>query len=90
MVVDRSYVLDGALDEKRAIHLLQSHGLSELESRILVLIARGMRSDAIEKSLSVAHGTVNSSRLRGYRLLGIHSRVELAKLLCLGSESAGS
>lgn len=90
MVVDRSYVLDGTLDERRAIHLLQSHGLSELESRILVLIARGMQSDAIEKSLSVAHGTVNSSRLRGYRLLGIHSRVELAKLLCLGSESTGS
>ena len=90
MVVDGSYVLDGALDEKRAIHLLQSHGLSELESRILVLIAQGMQSDAIEKSLSVAHGTVNSSRLRGYRILGIHSRVELTKLLCLGNESTES
>lgn len=90
MVVDRSYVLGGALDEKRAIYLLQSHGLSELESRILVLIARGMQSDTIEKSLSVAHGTVNSSRLRGYRILGIHSRVELTKLLYLGSKSAKS
>lgn len=86
-IVDNSYQVAGPLDSKRAVHSLQGRGLSELESRILVLIAQGESSSAIEKSLSVAHGTVNSSRARGYRILGIHSQGELIKLLSADSPS---
>lgn len=86
-IVDSSYQVGELLDSKRAVHSLQGRGLSELESRILVLIAQGESSSAVEKSLSVAHGTVSSSRARGYRILGIHSRAELIKLLSAESPS---
>lgn len=86
IIVDNSYQVKGHLDSKRAIHMLQGHGLSELESEVLISIARGDSSAVIARRLSIAQGTINSSRARGYRALGIHSRMELAKLLSLQAD----
>lgn len=69
------------VDGESALHILQGQGLSELEAQVLLAIARGEKTPEICARLSVATGTVNSYRLRGYRKLGIHSRHELAELL---------
>lgn len=61
--------------------------LPELEARALVLIAQGKDSATIARELNVARGTVSSYRMRGYRALGIRSRVELAALLASGISS---
>lgn len=75
-------------DSARALHVLQGRGLSELEASVLLAIAHGEKPTEIAERLSIARGTINSYRLRGYRQLGIHSRRELVELLgkdgCVG------
>ena len=83
LLLDEDLSLAGETSEKRSLHLLQSYGLSELESAVLLSIARGEKNVEIAEHLSIAAGTVNSYRLRGYRRLGIHSRRELVTLLRL-------
>lgn len=74
-------------DGERCVYLLRARGLPELEARALVLIAQGKDSATIARELNVARGTVSSYRMRGYRALGIRSRVELAALLASGISS---
>lgn len=60
---------------------LLARGLSKTQAEVLALVATGLSSAEIAKSLSIALGTVSSARANGYRLLGIHSREELMSLL---------
>lgn len=60
---------------------LLAHGLSETQADVLALVAAGRSSAEIAEKLSIAPGTVSSARANGYRMLGVHSREELAALL---------
>lgn len=60
---------------------LLAHGLSETQADVLTLVAAGRSSAEIAEALSIALGTVSSARANGYRMLGVHSREELAALL---------
>ncbi len=60
---------------------LLAHGLSETQADVLALVVAGCSSAEIAEKLSIAPGTVSSARANGYRMLGVHSREELAALL---------
>ncbi|NJE80735.1 PASTA domain-containing protein [Olsenella sp. SW781] len=60
---------------------LLARGLSQTQSDVLSLVAEGLSTDEVAERLSVAPGTVSSARATGYRMLGVHSREELAALL---------
>ena len=75
---DLSYA--GAHDE-RAIFYLRGRGLSELQSRVLLLTAKGASATAIATTLTISKGTVSSYRQRAYSRLGIHTRQELREIL---------
>ena len=60
---------------------LLARGLSQTQSDVLSLVAEGLSTDEVAERLSVAPGTVSSARAAGYRMLGVHSREELAALL---------
>lgn len=60
---------------------LLARGLSQTQSDVLSLVARGLSTDEVAESLGIAPGTVSSARATGYRMLGVHSREELAALL---------
>ena len=60
---------------------LLARGLSQTQSDVLSLVARGLSTDEVAESLGIAPGTVSSARAMGYRMLGVHSREELAALL---------
>ena len=60
---------------------LLAHGLSETQADVLALVVAGCSSAEIADALSIALGTVSSARANGYRMLGVHSRAELAALL---------
>ena len=60
---------------------LLARGLSQTQSDVLSLVARGLSTDEVAERLGVAPGTVSSARAAGYRMLGVHSREELAALL---------
>lgn len=66
---------------ERAVHYLIGRGLGELEARVLVLTALGHTRGAICSELSVAPGTVNAYRSRGYRALGVSGAEGLRELL---------
>lgn len=67
--------------DARVIQYLQARGLSRLEARILLGIARGDRAAVIARDNCCALGTVNSARHKAYGMLGVHSKDELAELL---------
>ena len=69
------------LDEERCVLYLRGRGASDLQARALARIAQGRTTEEICRELNVARGTVNAYRARGYTLLGIHTRRELAELL---------
>lgn len=73
-------------DRERGLHALQGRGLSELESAVLLEIAQGEKPARIAENLCIAKGTVNSYRFRGYKRLGIHTRLELIQLLDAGEK----
>lgn len=58
----------------------RERGLSQTQSDVLSLVARGLSTDEVAESLGIAPGTVSSARATGYRMLGVHSREELADL----------
>ena len=60
---------------------LISRGLSENESRILLLAAQGYTRAEIQKKLIISEGTVNSYKASAYRKLGIHRIADLKELL---------
>lgn len=81
LLLDEGHPACLGVDSARALHMLQGLGLSELEASVLLAIAYGEKPTEIAERLSIARGTINSYRLRGYRQLGIHSRRELVELL---------
>lgn len=60
---------------------LRARGLSETQAEVLARAAAGRSTAEIAEELHVAPGTVSSARANGYRLLGVHTREELAVLL---------
>lgn len=60
---------------------LRSHGLSETQASVLSLACSGRSTAQIADELHLAEGTVRAARATGYRMLGVHSREELADLL---------
>lgn len=60
---------------------LHSHGLSETQASVLSLACSGRSTAQIADELHLAEGTVRAARATGYRMLGVHSREELADLL---------
>lgn len=67
--------------EPDAPDVLRELGLGETEARVLALVAAGRSTAQVAEELSVAPGTVSAARAHGYRLLGVHSREELATAL---------
>lgn len=65
----------------RVSDLSRTCGLSPREEEVLQLLARKETSAHIEENLFVARGTVKAHTSRIYRKLGVHSRVELYRLL---------
>lgn len=61
--------------------VLRELGLGETEACVLSLVAAGRSTAQVAEELSVAPGTVSAARAHGYRLLGVHSREELAAAL---------
>ena len=68
--------------------LSKSHGLSQRESEVLLLLAQNKPSVEIERDLMIANGTVKAHASRIYRKLGIHSRKELHTVIdkAMGNE----
>lgn len=66
---------------------LERKGVSGTAADVLLRIARGQDRTRIERELLAARGTVNAARARGYRSLGVHSRLELAQELLRGAEN---
>lgn len=60
---------------------LRAHGLSETQASVLSLACSGRSTARIADELHLAEGTVRAARATGYRMLGVHSREELAALL---------
>lgn len=68
-------------DEKDWRPALRAHGLSETQASVLSLACSGRSTARIADELHLAEGTVRAARATGYRMLGVHSREELAALL---------
>ena len=60
---------------------LRARGLSETQASVLSLACSGRSTAQIAGELHLAEGTVRAARAAGYRMLGVHSREELAALL---------
>lgn len=60
---------------------LRARGLSETQASVLSLACSGRSTAQISEELHLAEGTVRAARATGYRMLGVHSREELAALL---------
>ena len=60
---------------------LLARGLSETQASVLSLACSGRSTAQIAGELHLAEGTVRAARATGYRMLGVHSREELAALL---------
>ena len=60
---------------------LRARGLSETQASVLSLACSGRSTAQIAEELHLAEGTVRAARATGYRMLGVHSREELAALL---------
>ena len=68
----------GEKDWRPALH---ARGLSETQASVLSLACSGRSTAQIAGELHLAEGTVRAARATGYRMLGVHSREELAALL---------
>ena len=69
-----------SLDE-RCREVAVAHGLTERETEIFALLARGRDVGYIEKELFISRNTVNTHRKNLYRKLGIHTQQELLSLI---------
>lgn len=67
--------------DEMARRVLFAHGLSQTQAEVLARVASGHSTAQIAKELHLAEGSVSAARAAGYRLLGIHSREELERLL---------
>lgn len=82
-----NYLRASAEFEKVSDCHLSSLGMNATERAALVRIAQGSSAADICQELSIARGTLNSIRARGYAKLGVKSAVQLAKLLLIASSS---
>ncbi|MCI8424845.1 MAG: helix-turn-helix transcriptional regulator [Adlercreutzia sp.] len=69
-----------SLDE-RCREVAARYGLTERETEIFTLLARGRDVGYIEKELFISRNTVNTHRKNLYRKLGIHTQQELLSLI---------
>lgn len=65
----------------RCLVAQKKYGISERELDVLVLLARGYSSSAIQEELCIASGTVNSHTRNIYAKLGVHSKAEVISLI---------
>lgn len=70
-----------ALITQRADTFAKTHGMSEREAQILVLLLRGQSTATIRNELAIAKGTVDTYIQRIYRKCDVHSRQELMELV---------
>lgn len=71
-------------DERRVRAYLVSRGLSETQVSVAVLTMRGLSRSQVAVRLNIAGGTVNSARYQAYRVLGVHTRRELCRVVRKG------
>ncbi|WP_180326785.1 helix-turn-helix transcriptional regulator [Raoultibacter phocaeensis] len=67
--------------KRQCDHLAKRSGISDRESEVLTLVAKGRSASRIAEDLSVSLATVNSHVHHIYQKLGIHSRQELIDLI---------
>ena len=79
----RKRALDGAIS-----HLSQAYALTERESEVFSMLARGYRQKEIQEKLVVSQSTVHSHVTNIYSKLGVHSQTELASLVKSTSEAS--
>lgn len=74
---------EGAADDlqQAASSLGHAHGLTERETQILSLLARGRTSPYISKELLIGVNTVNTHKRRIYQKLGVHNKQELIDMV---------
>lgn len=65
----------------RCSSLKGAQGLSDREMDVLVLLAQGYSSPAIQEALHIAAGTVNSHTRNIYQKLNVHSKGEIIALV---------
>ena len=63
----------------RIWHYCLSRGLNEMQTGVLLLIAKGRSSRQIANELGYSNGSVNGARYCGYRRLGVHDRLDLMR-----------
>lgn len=69
------------LSAKRMRSYLSGRGLNETQVEVLLGILNGEASASIAERLCLSRGTVNTARNVGYKVLDVHSRVQLASKL---------
>lgn len=63
----------------RIWHYCLSRGLNEMQTGVLLLIAKGRSSRQIANELGYSYGSINGARYSGYRRLGVHDRLDLMR-----------
>lgn len=67
--------------DARCREIAAAHGLTERETEIFTLLARGRDVTYIEQELFISRNTVNTHRKNVYRKLDIHTQQELLSLI---------
>ena len=63
--------------KRKCLNIADTYLLSRKETEVLFLLAKGYNSSAIQKSLYISAGTVNTHMRNIYRKLDVHSQQEL-------------
>ena len=66
---------------EKCANVAQSHKLSAREQEVMVLIAQGRDTAAIQERLALSASTVQTHRAHIYQKLGIHSKQELIDMI---------
>ena len=69
--------------------LAQTYSLTERETAVLLLLARGKNKSAIAEELTVSQSTAHTHIIHVYRKLGVHDQQELIKLVEQTQAQAG-
>ena len=75
--------------DQRCRELAEANHLTERESQVLALLARGRNAAYIQESLSLSRNTIKSYVARVYGKLGVHSHQEVIDLVEQGLETDG-
>ena len=79
----------GSQVDRRCRELTEANHLTERESQVLALLARGRNAAYIQESLSLSRNTIKSYVARVYGKLGVHSHQEVIDLVEQGLEADG-